>query len=625
MIRKPLISIKRAVGLAFLAVCFLMPYMAFTQETPALMLFDFENDFASQEISLSDAKSKLQAEGKNHVLKVTLGHSQDQPAVKLTMQPRDLSGYVGIAMDIKNLGPTRIGVEAQCYNDNIEINPEPGKFFYKSLVMLEPGETDTLFIFLARHLDSLPPSVSNYLHGMRGLPGGFLHRWDVLDLANITNIKIHKKKADDDYYFTVDNIRAVGKYNLPSENALKTTFFPFVDQFGQYMHGDWPGKTETVEDMLEQKIEEDRDLMLNPGPSDWDKYGGWNSGPLLQATGHFRVEKYQGKWWLVDPDGRLFWSQGIVAIGFSQITPIEGRENYFTQIPPNGDFLRANLLLKYSNIWNSSPRDTAAIVILKRMRSWGINTLCGSDRYLNGQKKVPYTMTLRSGIVNPLPDTLDEETFRTICERSLLRLNITSMANDPWCVGIFIDNELAFSSGNASEEVIETYYKVVREVLNKLAPDKLYLGSRTNLNNVTALASAAKHCDVISINRYEYTVSDFTLPGNIDKPVIIGEFHFGALDRGSLHTGLRSVYNQKQRARVYTNYINQALESPLFIGTHWFQYVDQVCTGRRDGENYQIGFIDICDRPHPEMVAASRKISSYLYSYRLNGIKGTDY
>jgi hypothetical protein len=28
------------------------------------------------------------------------------------------------------------------------------------------------------------------------------------------------------------------------------------------------------------------------------------------STGWFRVEKHEGRWWFVDPDGRLFLSQG---------------------------------------------------------------------------------------------------------------------------------------------------------------------------------------------------------------------------------------------------------------------------------------------------------------------------
>ena len=34
--------------------------------------------------------------------------------------------------------------------------------------------------------------------------------------------------------------------------------------------------------------------------------------------------------------------------------------------------------------------------------------------------------------------------------------------------------------------------------------------------------------------------------------------------------------------------------------------MDQPATGRRDGEDYNIGWIDVTDRPYPELVAAAK-------------------
>ena len=45
-----------------------------------------------------------------------------------------------------------------------------------------------------------------------------------------------------------------------------------------------------------------------------DRFGGWADGPKLNATGAFRTEKLDSKWWLVDPDGRLFFSLGVQAV-----------------------------------------------------------------------------------------------------------------------------------------------------------------------------------------------------------------------------------------------------------------------------------------------------------------------
>ncbi len=116
---------------------------------------------------------------------------------------------------------------------------------------------------------------------------------------------------------------------------------------------------------------------------------------------------------------------------------------------------------------------------------------------------------------------------------------------------------------------------------------------------------------------YDYGVEGRSLPDNIDLPIIIGEFHFGALDRGMFHPGLKRAADQNDRADKYSEYVRGALRNPYIVGTHWFQYQDQPTTGRGDGENYQIGFVDIADTPYPEIIAASRDIGRTMYEYRL--------
>ena len=64
------------------------------------------------------------------------------------------------------------------------------------------------------------------------------------------------------------------------------------------------------------------------------------------------------------------------------------------------------------------------------------------------------------------------------------------------------------------------------------------------------------------------------------------------------------------------SYVVGALLNPRIVGTHWFQFSDQPTTGRFDGENYQIGFVDVCDTPNPEIVQACREIGAKMYSLR---------
>lgn len=164
----------------------------------------------------------------------------------------------------------------------------------------------------------------------------------------------------------------------------------------------------------------------------------------------------------------------------------------------------------------------------------------------------------------------------------------------------------------------ERYFRTVRDAIKEVAPNQLYLGCRFAWVNELAAAAAAKYCDVVSYNLYRRSVAEFEFNGGKDMPLIIGEFHFGALDRGMFHTGLVPVANQASRAAAYKDYVRGALCHRQIVGTHWFQYQDEPTTGRLyDEENYQIGFVDIADTPYAETIEASRAVARTMYSVRL--------
>jgi hypothetical protein len=162
----------------------------------------------------------------------------------------------------------------------------------------------------------------------------------------------------------------------------------------------------------------------------------------------------------------------------------------------------------------------------------------------------------------------------------------------------------------------EQYFQACREAVKGVDPEGLYLGCRFAWVNDRAVQAAAKYCDVVSFNRYKRSVADFRLPEGVDKPVVIGEFHFGALDRGMFHTGLVKTANQQQRAESYKSYVRGGLGNTCIVGTHWFQYGDQATTGRGDGENYQIGLLDVCDTAYAETIQAVRDVGYGMYRFR---------
>jgi len=109
------------------------------------------------------------------------------------------------------------------------------------------------------------------------------------------------------------------------------------------------------------------------------------------------------------------------------------------------------------------------------------------------------------------------------------------------------------------------------------------------------------HDDVKEINRL------------LNLPTMIGEFHFGALDVGLPATGIGHVKNQYARGQAYRFYVEDAAADPNCVGTHWFTLYDQSALGRFDGENYNIGFLDVCNKPYPEISDAARLTHEAMY------------
>ncbi|WP_347245656.1 beta-galactosidase [Thermogutta sp.] len=606
--------------------------------------------------------------------------------------------YVGIELSNPSAETLRIQWRAR----------SKGKSLSRDYI-LEPGETVHLRLTLRR---AVPEPLRDVFFGMRGFPE-LLDPEGGIDVSTLEEVVLSIRDFSPSSAVEVQKIFASGSFQTPPWwNGETSKLFPLIDEFGQYRHRDWPGKIHSVEELAEKIREEDRDLAAHPGPGDWDQFGGWKSGPHLEATGHFRVTKHEGKWWLVDPEGRLFWSHGMDCVrSTTATTPITDREHWFQLPPKDGPFgvfygraswaphgyyqgkgtyqtfcfSGANLLRKYGPNWEKTFNER----MHQRLRSWGINTIGNwSDPAIYGMRRTPYVVTLSSGARRIEGSTgywgKFADPFDPNFDRGLLaamQREADSSAKDPWCLGYFVDNELSwgdelslavatvrspadqpakkvfqerlwqkygdiaklnavwgtnFSSWDdflqktdevdqkkAREdlaafysEIAETYFRRCRDAVKKFAPDKLYLGCRFAWVNDRAIRAASLYCDVVSFNRYEVSVASLRLPEGIDKPVIIGEFHFGALDRGMFHTGLREAADQVDRAECYRRYVKSGLLHPHIVGTHWFQLMDQPTTGRGDGENYQIGFLDVCDTPYPEIIQAARDVASSMYTLR---------
>jgi len=502
--------------------------------------------------------------------------------------------------------------------------------------------------------------------GQRGMPGfGLGFTGSVGPISHVDSLGVLMEEPIGSPALEIRNVHLT----MTAEDSILSPI-PLVDEFGQWIPAEWPGKSKTLDDLKAAWDDEDKEL--KSGRFRVSKYGGYLD-TKAKATGFFRVEKIDGKWWFIDPEGHYFISTGSTGIGAGgSFARIEGREYIYKEFTPEDLTLTGKRVGKASYFtWNLYRRfgpdyyqkwmDFTA----RRMDDWGLNTIANwSDATLGRTKGKPYVATLSGWKFDAktmgMPDVYAPDYSASIDEAA--KRQCAPLKDDPYLLGYFVGNEppwpgremelvnviiegdetpmkaalqnhLADGDTPVSRKafVYDTYIRfitIVNAAIKKHDPNHLNLGLRFGGNPPDDLikASVSIGFDVFSLNIYGYSA----YPERLNKieeltglPIIIGEFHFGTPGRG-LSPGLKQTISQVERGVAYRYYVENAVAHPSLIGTHWFQWWDQPSTGRGDGENYNIGMIDVTDRPYRELIDAARETHLRLYDIHSGKIAPVD-
>ena len=186
----------------------------------------------------------------------------------------------------------------------------------------------------------------------------------------------------------------------------------------------------------------------------------------------------------------------------------------------------------------------------------------------------------------------------------------------PGGAGIHLVNRFTFLCA-------ERYYQLMHDGLRAADPQALIFSDRLPIYySQDAVRAMAPYVDVIAVN-YDLDGPDgwlaryffeglATLTG---KPVLISEFFCAAMENrtGNKNTGhLLKVATQTERAKVVQQALQNFARFPHIVGSHWFQYYDEPQGGRSDGEDYNMGLVDIYDQPYEELVASFERTNSTL-------------
>ena len=541
--------------------------------------------------------------------------------------------------------------------------------------------------------------------GSKGLPGmmgyDLVYRPDHLDKSgSIASVIIFCTSQESPAQFDVKRVWVEGEQ---PDLAIKIDddFFPFVDEFGQFAHAEWPGKVHSLDELKAAAQAEEAELAAHPESPipGADRFGGWGAGPQLKATGMFRTEKWNGRWWLVDPDGHIFFSLGCNYVRLQSRTAVTDREKFFSWLPVKKDPLFGDCWYRGKHMWlkkcfyqgkglvaqfdfsqanqkriyGADWKATFNARQHRRMRSWGFTSMGNwSDPEIMALSRTPYVDNFnldcvrkiagdKKGVWRKFPDVFAPD-FEENVLKSAYKTRTPKSRTDPWCIGWFVENELHWGTGwndngvdlaqavvdspddqpakveylrrlravhgpdatfkDATAEdvraftadIAEQYFSTVKKAVETVAPGRLYLGCRFCKGYPDAIRAATRHCDVVSYNIYgELPVTPMPKDGVVDKPTIVGEFHFGSLDRGTMNAGLVACRDMAERMEKYKAYVRHAIKDEHLVGVHWFFWCDMPLTGWMDGEDFGNGVTTVTDRPHPEMVEATRELAREFY------------
>lgn len=395
--------------------------------------------------------------------------------------------------------------------------------------------------------------------------------------------------------------------------------------------------------------------------ADLSRYGG-SSKESARATGFFRTEKIDGRWWLIDPDGHRFIHKGVASVRTTS-TPgavaaltakFGGADKWAQQTAELLSTHGFNGLGGWSD-FESFRRMTKPLVYT---HMWNFMSAYGKQR--GGTFQLPG----HTGYPSNCIFVFDPE-FEKFCDTYARQLADTK--DDPWLLGHFSDNEMPLPrealknylslpekdagyqaaiqwlrerhgakatvqsvTANDTRDfhalVVGRYFQIVSRAIKKYDPNHLYLGSRfygTDIRYPEIFKACGPHVDVVSVNYYRaWTPAPEKLAmweRESGRPALITEWYAKGVDSGMPNVGGAGwlVKSQRDRGAFYQNFALGLLESKVCVGWHWFKYIDndpddkKVDPSNRDSNK---GIVNNRYEPYVPLLDAMKQLNDRTYS-----------
>jgi len=377
---------------------------------------------------------------------------------------------------------------------------------------------------------------------------------------------------------------------------------------------------------------------------------------LAEGAEFITVERRNGRWFFITPDGVAFRSRGVDWVSYDGFKDAKTGRSLYCE---SNDAKFAGNRLKWAE-------DTAA-----KLRKWGFNSLGGgaspevASQGFCSPSYVQFGVFRKNGAdysIGPRFPNVFHPQWDSFCDK-LAREECQGRVGDSSLMGWFLGNEfhwwgsgrgvwrfglfndaasapdghpakaalLNFCGGttNVADSVkeafvtlcAERFFSVTCGAIRRYDPNHLILGCRFMgweggaISNVWQTAS--KYCDVISFNQYPRLTNGIICVRSEPfsdiisrlshwvggKPLMITEWSFLARDSGlpcSNGCGQR-LQTQSERATAVAAFLNQIGDNPNIVGHNFFMWLDEPAGGLASGatgEDGNYGLVNAAGEPY---------------------------
>ncbi len=410
------------------------------------------------------------------------------------------------------------------------------------------------------------------------------------------------------FFFLLFNVCLVFTSSIVPVNAQK--------QASVYTTGDYL-------DFPCQTLDSLEDYSIDPVNMEFSKYGGWKAHKV-EASGFFRVEKIDGRWWAVDPEGYLYIHKAVNSVDLDHFNADETYQ-LLAQYGFNGFGCWTD-----EDILNSSQKDITPMAYTPK-----ISFIAEYRRDRDERIEMPvfddefeaYANNLAKGFE---PYKNDPMVFGYLSDNELTwrddglpaHLAITDPSDKNYMTAIEFLTSRGKTPDNWDTEdqyayialMGERYYSVVSAAIKAVDPNHMYLGTRCHSVERYVedfMKNAGKYVDVFSTNHYNRWGARQLEIANMSewaaRPLMITEYYAMEMVEDNGEGAGWSVEDQASRSWFNDNYVTTLAQTGKLVGFHWFRYQDKPLANK--------GIINEQGVPYTALLEDMKVLNNQLYNF----------